>query len=119
MNTIQTLMNANAAIDTIINKYKGIKPPEEARKVELKKLSKDELIALVLEHEGKANAKPFKVEDLCREIMESPECAIFPYKVIAEKIQAAFPDRKTSEKSLASYASKNDWDVVRRQKISF
>ena len=77
--------------------------PEETRKEELKKLKKDELIALIMSYESN---KGLKVEDLAQPILEAEECVWLDYDTIAALIRQAIPTAKTSGKSIASYASK-------------
>lgn len=92
----------------------------EARMKELKALSKDELIAHIIKMEAPKADKTVKVEDVAKALLTSPECAIFNYETIASLIQQALPDAKTSQKTVASYASKKagEWAIVKRERFN-
>lgn len=76
-----------------------------ALEAELKKLSKKELIAKVLELSG-ASAKPIKVVDLAYAILEDPDCAWLTWDTIALLIQTHVPGTNTSVQSLQWYGTK-------------
>lgn len=86
------------------------------REVELKKLSKEQLIDLVL---GTEKFEGVKIEDLVKLVLEDPKCAWLDYATIATIVTESVPGSKTSNKSVASYASKypaaKGWTVVPRK----
>ena len=123
MNSLEQLKVASAKSQEIVARFTGMADQEpdvvEARKVELKELNKAELIDLIVSLEKPKVEKAFKVEDIVKEVLEEPACAIFSYEQIAGLVHQVLPDSKTSSKSVASYASKRktDWNIVPREKI--
>lgn len=123
MNSIETLKIASAKSQEIVARFtdmnEGNPDVVEARKVELKELSKQDLIDLVVTLEKPKNERAFRVEDIIKEMLCTPELAIFNYDQIAALVHQVLPEAKTSNKSVASYASKkkNEWDIVPRQKL--
>lgn len=87
-----------------------------ARRTELEKLSKKELIEMVMSTE---KFQDIKIEDIVKPILEDPACAWLDYDTIAKLVKTAVPTANTSSKSLASYASKyprqKGWSVVPRK----
>lgn len=124
MNSIEQLQNASAKSQEIVNHFLGLDEgnPDvvEARKVELKELSKQDLIDLVVTLEKPKVERAFRVEDIIKAMLTEPELAIFNYDQIAALVHQVLPEAKTSNKSVASYASKkkNEWDIVPRQKLN-
>lgn len=122
MNAIEKIRAAQTAATTIIqgfvSAHEGTPDAIEARKAELLGMKKDELVELILGHEKPKNVG-VKVEDVAKAILESPECACLTYDQIAGLVTGAFPDRNTSGKSIASYASKrkDEWSIVGREKV--
>ena len=124
MNSIEQLQTASAKSQEIVNRFLGLSSdaPDvvEARKVELKELSKSDLIDLVVSLEKPKVDRAFRVEDVIKEMLCTPELAIFNYDQIAALVVQILPEAKTSNKSVASYASKKkaDWPIVPRQKLT-
>lgn len=91
---------------------------ENKRKV-YEKLTKAALIDMLLENE---KFEAVKIEDIARPILEDPECAWLDYATIAGLIRSAISGAKTSDKSIASYASKyptaKGWEVKPRKSAS-
>lgn len=91
----------------------------ETRSLELKKLSKAELIELILDGE---KFQGVKIEDMVKPILEDSRCAWLDYDTIATLIKEAVPTASTSAKSLASYASKypkeKNWIVHPRKTVA-
>jgi hypothetical protein len=124
MNSIEQLKTASTVSQEIVARYLGLNADSpdvvEARKVELKDLNKNDLIDLVISLEKPKVERAFKVEDVIKEMLTTPALAIFNYEQIAALVVQILPEAKTSNKSVASYASKKktDWDIVPRQKLN-
>lgn len=124
MNSLETLKTASAKSQEIVARFTGLNSdaPDvvEARKVELKELSKADLIDLVVSLEKPKVERAFRVEDVIKEMLCTPELAIFNYDQIAALVHQILPEAKTSNKSVASYASKKktEWPIVPREKLS-
>ena len=88
----------------------------DKREAELKKLNKEQLINLVL---GTEKFEGVKIEDMVKLVLEDPKCAWLDYATIAAIVTESVPGSKTSNKSVASYASKypaqKGWTVVPRK----
>jgi hypothetical protein len=86
------------------------------RKAELEKLTKKDLVDLIL---GTERFTETKIEDLVKLVLEDPNCAWLDYETIANIVKEQVPSAKTSNKSIASYASKypaaKGWVVVPRK----
>jgi hypothetical protein len=86
------------------------------REAELKKLNKDQLIDLIL---GTEKFTDVKIEDMVKLVLEDSRCAWLDYETIANLVKDSVPSAKTSNKSIASYASKypaqKGWTVVPRK----
>ena len=86
------------------------------REAELKKLNKDQLIDLIL---GTEKFTDVKIEDMVKLVLEDPRCAWLDYETIANLVKDSVPSAKTSNKSIASYASKypaqKGWTVIPRK----
>jgi len=86
------------------------------RETELKKLTKDQLVDLVL---GTEKFEGVKIEDMAKLVLEDPKCAWLDYETIAQLVKDSVPAAKTSNKSIASYASKypaqKGWVIVPRK----
>ena len=123
MNSIETLKTASAKSQEIVANFlaQNSDAPDvvEARKVELKELSKQDLIDLVVTLEKPKVERAFRVEDVIKEMLCAPELAIFNYDQIAALVVQTMPEAKTTNKSVASYASKKkaEWPIVPRQKL--
>jgi hypothetical protein len=105
----------NAIIDSFISKDK-IESKHQARIDELKKQTKDDLIALVLKYETKKSDK-IKVEDVIKAILEDEQCQYLSYKTIAAQLREKL-NTKTSDKSIAWYPSnRSNWNVKQRTKL--
>lgn len=102
-----------------IETFTGNADSVEKRREDLLKLSKEELVEILLKQ---IKVTDIKIEDVAKVILEDPDCAWLDYSQIAEAICVAIPSAKTSNKSLASYASKNPrdkgWNVVGRKSNS-
>ena len=90
----------------------------EAKKVELHKLNKDELVDMVLE--GLKSRRTDTVQELAKAILKDEDLIVASYEQIAEAIREIRPEAKTSSKSIASYVSKKreEWDLPQRIRIS-
>lgn len=123
MNQIEKLQNANKAAKLIIAGFiataEATPDVIAARTEELDKMSKKDLVALVLQLEKPKVDKSVKVEDVVKALLTAPECAIFNYETIASLVVQAIPDAKTSQKTVASYASKKneEWGVIKRERF--
>lgn len=123
MNSIEQLKTASAVSQEIVARYTGLNADSpdvvEARKVELKDLSKSDLIDLVVSLEKPKVERAFRVEDIIKDMLCAPELAIFNYDQIAALVHQILPEAKTTNKSVASYASKKkaEWEIVPRQKL--
>jgi hypothetical protein len=123
MNSLEQLKVASAKSQEIVAQFTGQLEGQpdvvEARKTELKELSKSDLIDLVVSLEAPKVERAFKVEDIVKVVLEEPACAIFSYEQIAGLVHQVLPESKTSSKSVASYASKKkeDWNIIPREKI--
>lgn len=122
MNALEMLQAATAKSQAIVARYQAEEQPDvlAARAEELHALKKDELIQLVLTLEKPKSEKAFRVEDIVKDILEEPACAILTYEQVATLVHQVLPDAKTSSKSVASYASrrKEDWDIVSRERLN-
>ena len=96
INAIQT-MNAHIAAAT-----KGQKSTEELI-AEYSKLDKKVLVQMLVDQQKHATVT---VESVCKAIMEDEACAWLTWGDIAKAVSAALGSN-TSDKSIASYASKN------------
>lgn len=90
----------------------------EAKKEELHKLTKDELINLLVEKQKESRTDT--VQDLAKAILKDSELIAANYEDIASAIREIKPDAKTSSKSIASYVSKKreEWELPQRIRIS-
>ncbi len=90
----------------------------EAERAGLLKLTKEELVAQILE--SKKDKRTDTVQDLARAILSDPEFIAANYEQVAEAIRALKPDAKTSSKSIASYVSKKreEWNLPQRIRVS-
>ena len=124
MNSIEMLQSASAKSQEIVASFlaQHSDAPDvvEARKVELKDLSKGDLIDLVVSLEKPKVERAFRVEDVIKVMLTTPELAIFNYDQIAALVVQTLPEAKTTNKSVASYASKKktEWEIVPRQKLT-
>lgn len=124
MNSIEQLKTASTVSQEIVARYLGLNADSpdvvEARTIELKDLNKNELIDLVISLEKPKVERAFKVEDVIKEMLTTPALAIFNYEQIAALVVQILPEAKTSNKSVASYASKKkaEWEIVPRQKLN-
>jgi hypothetical protein len=86
------------------------------REAELKKLSLEQLVDLVLSAE---KFEGVKIEDMVKLVLEDARCAWLDYETIAQLVKDSVPTAKTSNKSIASYASKypgqKGWTVIPRK----
>lgn len=118
-NNNNPLVIAHQKLVSHIDNLLGNADSLEKRQAELMKLKKEDLVALLLESTKVNNVK---VEDIAKVILEDPDCAWLDYSTIATAIRSKLEGCKTSEKSLASYASKNPkakgWVVVPRKSAS-
>ncbi len=110
--------------EEIVAKYSDYNPSLdteaalEAKRDELMKLNKDELVAQILE--SQKEARKDTVQDLAKAILRDPELIAANYEQIAEAIRELKPDAKTSSKSIASYVSKkrDEWDLPQRIRVT-
>lgn len=123
MNGIEQIKTAASKAQEIVNRFtgqlEGTPDAVAARTEELEKLGKATLVAMIIGLEKPKTDKAFRVEDVIKEILEEPACAIYNYEQIATLVQQVLPEAKTSSKSVASYASKKktEWTIVPRQKL--
>ena len=121
MTTINQLKTALHSAQLIIDGFKAVEQPDvlEAKRAELEKHTKADLIQMILTLDKPKADKAFKVEDVAKALLESPDCALLTYEQIATMVQAALPEAKTTSKSIASYASKrkDEWNIVSREKF--
>lgn len=111
-------------VEEISSKYADYNPALdneaalEAAHTDLMKLTKEELVAQILE--SKKEKRTDTVQDLARAILSDEELIAAPYEVIAEAIRELKPDAKTSSKSIASYVSKkrDEWNLPQRIRIT-
>ncbi len=109
-------------VETIVSKYEGFEPNTEeqveAKRQELSKHTKDELIDMIMESMSKQRTDT--VQSLAKAILKDEELIAAPYEVIAEAIRQLKPEAKTSAKSIASYVSKKreEWQLPPRIRIS-
>ena len=110
------IVEAMQAAKQHITNLLGSNDDREKRAAELKKLNKEQLIDLVL---GTEKFEDVRIEDLVKLVLEDPRCAWLDYETIANIVKDAVPSAKTSNKSIASYASKypaqKGWAVVPRK----
>ena len=104
----------NAHIESCL---KGLQSTEDLI-AEYMKLSKLELATRLAEKQKLAT---ITVESVCKLIMEDKDCEWLTWGDIAKAVSTAM-DSQTSDKSIASYASKNPktkgWNVVPRKSVS-
>ena len=111
-------------IEEIASKYEGYNPALdteaalEAKRTELHKLNKDELVDMILESQKEKRTDT--VQDLAKAILKDEEFIAASYDTIAEAIRIIKPEAKTSSKSIASYVSKKreEWDLPPRIRIT-
>ena len=111
-------------IEEITAKYENYNPALdteaalEAERDTLHKMTKDELVALILE--SKKEKRTDTVQDLAKAILKDEEFIAASYDVIAEAIRVIKPEAKTSSKSIASYVSKkrDEWELPPRIRIT-
>jgi hypothetical protein len=108
-------VQAVQAMNTLINKALAGTRDIEAIRKELLQKSKEELVDLLIVH---MKAENVTVESVAKVLLESEECAYLTYNEIAAGIATRL-NSQTSDKSIASYASKNPkikgWKVVPRK----
>lgn len=108
--------------DEIVEKYQDFSLDTdealEAKRAELHKLNKDELVEMILE--AQKSKKTDTVQDLARAILSDPDLIAANYETIADAIREIKPDAKTSSKSIASYVSKkrDEWSLPQRIRIT-
>jgi len=108
----------------IVEKYSDYNPSLdteaalEAKRDELHKLTKDELVSQILE--SQKETRKDTVQDLAKAILRDPELIAANYEQIAEAIRELKPEAKTSSKSIASYVSKkrDEWDLPQRIRVT-
>jgi len=105
-------------VEDIVEKYQGVDLDNpEARKEELMKSTKEELVAKIIELETN---KSGTVQELAKAILKDEKFIAADYGMIAEAIRQIMPEAKTTSKSIASYVSKKkeEWELPRRIRIS-
>ncbi len=111
---LNKIVEAKTRMDEIINSIPSADANLDAVRADLMKLTKDKLVDMLMQYQ---KAATIKVEDVAKMILEDPKCAFLTYSDIAEAIRAKF-NSNTSDKSLASYASKypaeKGWQIVKR-----
>jgi hypothetical protein len=123
MKSIEILQTASAKSQEIVANFQAQNSdaPDviEARKLELKDVSKADLLDMVIKLEKPKVERAFRVEDVIKEMLCAPELAIFNYDQIAALVIQVLPEAKTTNKSVASYASKKkaEWPIAPREKL--
>lgn len=86
------------------------------REAELSKLTKAELIEIILGYEAPKAHKTVNVQDIARAILQSEDCVACNYEAIAGACRILVPGAQTTSKSIASYVSKRrlDWNLPER-----
>lgn len=111
-------------VEDIVSAYSDYNPALdteaalEAKRDELMKLNKDELVTVILD--SQKEARKDTVQDLAKAILKDPEMIAASYDIIAEAIRELKPEAKTSSKSIASYVSKkrDEWDLPQRIRVT-
>jgi hypothetical protein len=105
-------------VDDIVSKYSTFNPEPKDLKAEYEKLSKAELVDLLVEAKGKQRTDT--VQELAKAILKDEEFLAASYEQIAEAIRQIKPEAKTSSKSIASYVSKKkaEWELPPRFRIT-
>ena len=124
INTPKVISFTIPTVQDIVNKYTNFDPSLseedalEAKKAELNKLTKEELIELILE--SKKSNRSDTVQDLARAILSDPDLIVANYEDIASAIRLIKPGTNTSSKSIASYVSKKreEWNLPQRIRVS-
>lgn len=90
-----------------------------AREAELGKMSKAELVELLITAEAKGKRSGVTVQDIARAMLSDEDCLAVNYETIAQAIRLMVPGAQTSSKSIASYVSKkkDEWDLPPRYMI--
>lgn len=113
------IVNAMETMNKIIDESLSSTRTIEDIKADLMKLSKAELVEKLAESMKGDNVT---VESIVQKIMAEEACAWLTYEQIASAICKKKPGSKTSNKSIASYASKypteKGWIVVKRKSQS-
>lgn len=110
--------------EEIIAKYSDYNPALdteaalEAKRDELMKSTKEDLVTLILD--SQKEARKDTVQDLAKAILKDKDLIAANYEQIAEAIRELKPDAKTSSKSIASYVSKkrDEWDLPQRIRVT-
>ena len=109
---VEAIQTAKQHISNLL----GSNDDREQREKELMKLNKEQLVDLII---GTEKFSSVKVEDLVKLVLEDERCAWLDYETIANLVKESVPSAKTSNKSIASYASKypaqKGWTVVPRK----
>lgn len=89
------------------------------READLTKLTKAEIVAIVINLEAKGKRTGTTVQDVARAMLSDEECLAVNYDTIAEACRILIPGAKTSSKSIASYVSKKreEWGLPVRYMI--
>lgn len=116
--TITTVEDIVAKYSQIIAGVDGVSTKEtfaEARKAELVKLTKDQLIDFIINIEYKPDSK-IKVGDIAKMILKDEDFLTASHQTVADAVKALVPDASTSAKSIATYVSKmaEAWDLPQR-----
>lgn len=120
MNLPKELLEAYAAVDQHIDQAIAGNNKMESERKELDKLSKEELINLILKskYESARGKRCISVEALAYAILEDPTCAFLTYDMIESAIKSReIPGIMTTAGNLRWYASKGiekERDVVPR-----
>ena len=113
---MNAIVTAYKRMNELIDNHLATSDSEEKQRAELMKLSKAELVNKLM---ASTKVKSVKIEDIAKDIMADPDCAWLDWSTVAETICTKIPGAKTTNKSLASYASKNPrekgWVVVPRK----
>lgn len=123
MTALDKIRSAQFAAKAIIASFTDQVPEDaiQARTEELAKMKKDELIALIVGLEKPKADHKVTVEQVAQALMESPECATLTWSDVADLIVTSGLGEKTSQASIASYASKKKdvWNIVPRERLKF
>jgi len=112
--TVEEIVSAYADYNPALDTESAL----EAKREELMKSTKEELVTQILE--SQKESRKDTVQDLAKAILKDPELIAANYEVIAEAIRELKPEAKTSSKSIASYVSKkrDEWELPARIRIT-
>ena len=116
--TIATVEDIVAKYSPIAASLSGGSSKEDyakEREVELHAMTKNQLIAFIIDLEYKPGTK-VKVADIAKLILKDEEFLTASHDTVAQAVKALVPDANTSSKSIATYVSKQseEWGLPDR-----